>query len=148
MNGVQALQQFINQSPWGELAVLDSLQRWIGRKLGADGFLIIDDTGFPKQGEHSVCVARQSMGTFGKIASCQVAVALLLTTGRDVVGLDATLHLPDVWCQDPLRCRKAGILEAIGYEPKWQLALSMVRRAKGNGLGGVVLAGILFETVT
>jgi SRSO17 transposase len=54
----QALQQFINQSPWDEQAVLDDLHAWIGRRFGTDRFLIIDDTGFPKQGEHSVGVAR------------------------------------------------------------------------------------------
>lgn len=144
----QTLQQFINQSPWDEQAVLDALQDWIGRKLASDGFLIIDDTGFPKQGDNSVGVARQYTGTLGKIASCQVAVTLQLATGRDVVGLDDKLYLPEAWCRDSERCRTAGIPETVGYEPKWQLALGMLRRAKHNGLGGVVLADSLFGTVT
>ena len=54
----QALQQFLNQSPWDEQLVLDGLQTWIARQFGSEGFLIIDDTGFPKQGQHSVGVAR------------------------------------------------------------------------------------------
>src|SRR5476649_1540736 len=83
----QALQQFINQSPWDEQAVLDGLQAWIGRRFGTDGFLILDDTGFPKQGTHSVGVARQYTGTLGKVGSCQVAVTLQWATGREVVGL-------------------------------------------------------------
>jgi SRSO17 transposase len=144
----QALQQFINQSRWDEQTVLDSLQRWIGRELGIDGLLIIDDTGFPKQGEHSVGVARQYTGTLGKIANGQVAVTLPLATGRDVVGIDAQLYLPEAWCDDRARCRKAGIPDTVGYEPKWQLALKMIQRAKSNGLGGVVLADSLFGTVT
>jgi SRSO17 transposase len=144
----QALQQFINQSAWDEQAVLDSLQGWIGRELGADGFLIIDDTGFPKQGEHSVGVARQYTGTLGKVTNCQVAVTLQLATGRDVVGIDSKLYLPEGWCNDRERCRKAGIPETTSYQPKWQLALTMLRRAKSNGLGGVVLADSLFGTVT
>jgi SRSO17 transposase len=144
----QALQQFINQSPWDEQTVLDSLQGWIGRELGVDGFLIIDDTGFPKQGEHSVGVARQYTGTLGKIANCQVAVTLQLATGRDVVGIDTQLYLPEAWCDDRERCRRAGIPDTVGYEPKWQLALKMIQRAKSNGLGGVVLADSLFGTVT
>lgn len=114
--------------------MLDALQDWIGRKLGSDGFLIIDDTGFPKQGDNSVGVARQYTGTLGKIASCQVAVTLQLATGRDVVGLDAKLYLSEAWCRDSERCRTAGIPETVGYEPKWQLALGMLRRAKNNGL--------------
>lgn len=144
----QALQQFINQSAWDEQAVLDSLQRWIGRQLGADGFLIIDDTGFPKQGEYSVGVARQYTGTLGKVANCQVAVTLQLATGRDVVGVDARLYLPEAWCSDRQRCQKAGIPESVTYQAKWQMALAMLRRAKNNGLGGVVLADSLFGTVT
>src|ERR1700733_6401696 len=50
----QALQQFLNQSPWDERKVLDGLQSWIARQFGRDGYLIIDDTGFPKQGHHPV----------------------------------------------------------------------------------------------
>jgi SRSO17 transposase len=144
----QALQQFINQSAWDEQAVIDALQGWIGRELGAEGYLIIDDTGFPKQGEHSVGVARQYTGTLGKIANCQVAVTLQLATGRDVVGIDTKLYLPETWCKDRERCHKACIPESVSYQAKWQLALAMLRRAKSNGLSGVVLADSLFGTVT
>lgn len=144
----QALQQFINQSPWDEQAVLDGLQAWIGRRLGADGYLILDDTGFPKQGKHSVAVARQYTGTLGKVASCQVAVTLQLATGREVVGLDAKLYLPEAWSQDRERCQKAGLPQDVRYQPKWQLALAMLKRARSNGFSGVVLADSLFGSVT
>ena len=66
----QALQQFINQSPWDEQAVLEGLQRWIGGKFGTEGYLILDDTGFPKQGTSSVGVASN---TRGRSARSQVA---------------------------------------------------------------------------
>ena len=144
----QALQQFINQSPWDEQAVLDGLQIWIGRQFGTDGYLILDDTGFPKQGVQSVGVARQYTGTLGKVASCQVAVTLQLATGQAVVGLDARLYLPQSWTEDRQRLAKAGVPDTIGYQPKWQLALAMLRRAQANGLGGIVLADSLFGTVT
>src|SRR5271165_2839440 len=144
----QALQQFINQSPWDEQAVLDGLQIWIGRQFGTDGYLILDDTGFPKQGVQSVGVARQYTGTLGKVASCQVAVTLQLATGQAVVGLDAQLYLPQSWTEDRQRLAKAGVPDTIGYQPKWQLALAMLRRAQANGLGGIVLADSLFGTVT
>ena len=144
----QALQQFINQSPWDEQAVLDGLQVWIGRRFGTDGFLILDDTGFPKQGTHSVGVARQYTGTLGKVASCQVAVTLQFATPREVVGLDARLYLPQSWADDPRRLQKSGVPEDVGYQPKWQLALAMLRRAQANGLGGIVLADSAFGTVT
>ncbi len=99
----QALQQFLNQSPWDEQAALDGLQRWISRKFGTQGYLILDDTGFPKQGKHSVGVARQYTGTLGKVASCQTAVTLQMATSREVVGLDARLYLPQSWVDDPER---------------------------------------------
>lgn len=144
----QALQQFINQSPWDEQAVLDSLQSWVGRRFGVDGYLILDDTGFPKQGQHSVGVARQYTGTLGKVASCQVAVTLQMATGREVLGLDARLYLPQAWAEDRERCEKSGIPAGVAYQPKWQLALAMLRRAHANGLSGTVLADSLFGTVT
>src|SRR6188472_3063721 len=136
----QALQQFLNQSPWDEQEVLHDLHAWIGRRFGRDGFLIIDDTGFPKQGEHSVGVARQYTGTLGKVASCQVAVTLQFATAAHVVALDARLYLPEAWTGDRERLANAGVPDTVDYQPKWQLALAMVRRAVANGLTGVVLA--------
>jgi SRSO17 transposase len=144
----QALQQFLNQSPWNEQDVLDRLQTWIAEQFGSGGALIIDDTGFPKQGEHSVGVARQYTGTLGKVASCQVAVTLQLATGHEVVGLDAQLYLPESWAEDGDRLAKAGVPGEVGYRPKWQMALTMVRRAAAHGFDGVVLADSLFGTVT
>lgn len=144
----QALQQFLNQSSWDEQAILDSLHAWMAKRFGTAGALIIDDTGFPKQGEHSVGVARQYTGTLGKVASCQVAVTLQLATGTEVVALDAKLYLPQSWTADRDRLAKAGVPDAVGYQPKWQMALTMVRRAVANGFRGVVLADSLFGTVT
>ena len=144
----QALQQFINQSPWDEQQLLDGLQVWTGQQFGSAGFLILDDTGFPKQGDQSVGVARQYTGTLGKVGSCQVAVTLQFATNRAVVGIDARLYLPQVWTDDVDRCRAAGIPESVGYQPKWQMALAMIRRARANGLSGIILADSLFGSVT
>ena len=144
----QALQQFLNQSPWDEQAVLDGLQTWIAKRFGTDGVLILDDTGFPKQGEHSVGVARQYTGTLGKVASCQVAVTLQFATATQVVALDARLYLPEGWAADRDRMAKAGVPDGVGYRPKWEIALDMVRRAAAQGFTGVVLADSLFGTVT
>lgn len=144
----QSLQQFVNQSPWDDQAVLDSLQAWIAKRFGTDGYLIIDDTGFPKQGTRSVGVARQYTGTLGKVASCQVAVTLQLATDREVAGLDARLYLPQAWTDDRERCEQAGVPNGVSYEPKWQLALAMLQRAHLHGFHGPVLADSLFGTVT
>ncbi len=144
----QSLQQLVNQSPWDKRPVRDRLARWVARRAGRGGFLIVDDTGFPKQGKHSVGVARQYSGTLGKVGNCQVAVTLYHATDEVGYGIDAELYLPQVWTQDRTRCAAAGVPADVGHRPKWQLALEMLRRAKTNGLGDVVLADSLFGSVT
>jgi SRSO17 transposase len=144
----QALQQFLNQSPWDGQGVLDNLQTWVATRFGTAGVLIIDDTGFPKQGSRSVGVARQYTGTLGKVASCQVAVTLQFATPMQVVALDARLYLPEAWAADGDRMARAGVPDGVGYRPKWEIALDMVRRAAAHGFAGVVLADSLFGTVT
>jgi len=158
----QALQQFVGQSTWPADAVRDRLQRWLAargrRRRAADTeMLILDDTGFPKQGTASVGVARQYTGTLGKVAGCQVAVTLQharqpaadTAAGGEVFCVDARLYLPEKgWCDDRRRMGRAGVPADVGYQPKWRIALDMLRRARANGLGGVVLADSLFGTVT
>jgi SRSO17 transposase len=144
----QALQQFISQSPWNERAVRDRLARWVAPQLGVGGFLILDDTGFPKQGRHSVGVARQYSGTLGKVGNCQVAVTLHAANPRVHFGVDAELYLPESWTQDRARLATAGVPASMGYQPKWRLGLQMLQRARANGLSGIVLADSLFGSVT
>ena len=145
----QGLQQFVNQSPWDERPARDRLARHLAGVLGPGGFLIVDDTGFPKQGTHSVGVARQYSGSLGKVGNCQVAVTLQYATDREVVALDADLYLPEKsWGDAPERLRAAGVPEGIGYRPKWQVALALLRRAQANGLTGVVLADSAYGEVT
>src|SRR6201987_1602305 len=126
---MQALQQFVGQSPWAWEPVRRLLAQRMEQELRPAAAWIIDDTGFPKQGRHSVGVARQYTGTLGKIASCQVAVTLQLATEGEVLGLDARLYLPQAWAADRERCEKSGIPPEVTYQPKWRLALDMLRRA-------------------
>jgi len=144
----QALQQFVNQSPWDERPVRDRLARHVAASLPPGGFLILDDTGFPKQGDRSVGVARQYSGTLGKVGNCQVAVTLQYATGREVCCLDAALYLPEAWAGDRARCAAAGVPAGVGYAPKWRLALGLLARAKANGLAGTVLADSAYGDAT
>ena len=145
----QGLQQFLSQSPWDERPVRDQLAQHLCAVLDADGSLILDDTGFPKQGAHSVGVARQYSGTLGKIGNCQIGVTLQYATEREVVCLDADLYLPEEpWGNDSGRLAAAGVPEEIGYRPKWQLGLTLLGRAKANGFTGVVLADSAYGDVT
>src|SRR5262245_37395725 len=93
----QALQQFINQSPWQDRPVRDRLTQRAVAAVGTGGLVLVDDTGFPKQGRHSVGVARQYSGTLGKVGNCQVAVTLQYATEQEVFALDADLYLPEEW---------------------------------------------------
>jgi len=136
----QTLQQFVNQSPWDDRPVRDRLTHRVLATVGVGGWVIVDDTGFPKQGQHSVGVARQYTGTLGKVANCQVAVTLQYATEQEVFALDAALFLPPEWGNDPQRLAAASVPADIGHRPKWQLALSLLDRAKANGLSGIVLA--------
>src|SRR3954451_7228505 len=144
----QALQQLINQSPWNDRELRDRLTQRILGEVGVGGAVILDDTGFPKQGQCSVGVARQYTGTLGKIGSCQVAVTLQYATEHAVFCLDAELYLPQEWCDDRERCDKAGVPAEIGFRPKWQMALELLRKAKAKGVSGPVLADSAYGDVT
>jgi SRSO17 transposase len=101
---------------------------------------IIDDTGFPKQGKHSVGVQRQYSGTLGKTGNCQVAVSLTIATSSAHVPIDFALYLPECWTGDPARRVEARIPEDVVFQTKLELAITMIRRAQQNGVPpGVVL---------
>jgi SRSO17 transposase len=144
----QALQQFLNQSPWDDRPVRDRLARRVVAAVGTGGFVVVDDTGFPKQGTHSVGVARQYSGTLGKVGNCQVAVTLQYATAREVFAIDAQLYLPEEWGCDRDRLDAAGVPRDLGYRPKWQIALTLLEQAKANGLSGVVLADSAYGDAT
>jgi SRSO17 transposase len=94
------------------------------------GILILDETSFPKSGPHSVGVARQYCGGLGKVANCQVAVTAAFWTGQRAWPMGALLYLPDAWTTDPTRRAAAGIPPAVGFQEKWRLALTLVRRTR------------------
>jgi len=85
---VQALQQFVNQSPWSSEKVRASLARKVEREFVPEAYWLIDEVSFPKQGKHSVGVARQYCGALGKTANCQVTVTLDLGTEESSTPLD------------------------------------------------------------
>ena len=102
---------------------------------------IVDDTGFLKQGRHSVGVQRQYTGSAGKVTNCQLGVSLVVATRSDQVPVDFALYLPKAWTGDRARRAEARIPAEVGFATKPELALQMIRRALKAGLPrGVVLA--------
>ena len=106
-----------------------------------NGVLVLDETGFLKQGEHSAGVARQYRGTAGTIENCQIGVLLGDARVLDQVLRDRERDLPAAWTQDRERCRQAGIPEDRGVAPKSQLACHMRARAFAAGVPAPWLTG-------
>lgn len=129
----QAMQQFVSQSTWPFEPVRKRLAQFMEPLLPGEGVWIVDKTGFPKKGEHSVGVARQYCGTLGKVGNCQVAVSLHYATPAGSLPLNFRLYLPEEWVNDLEGCRKVGIPEdqiQYKYKPKWQIALDLIDEAR------------------
>jgi SRSO17 transposase len=139
----QSLHHVVAQSDWSDAAVLGAVREYVrpALKLAQGSYWIIDDTGFPKKGKHSVGVARQYCGQLGKQDNCQVAVSLSLASAEGSVPIAWRLYLPQEWASDPERRKKAYVPAEIEFATKPQIALEQIREAKAAGVPvGVVLA--------
>jgi SRSO17 transposase len=122
----QSLLHFISQGGWSDGKVLGKVREMVVPEMERHGPIeawIIDDTGFPKQGKHSVGVARQYCGRLGKQDNCQVAVMLSLANHHASLPVAYRLYLPKEWANDEARCRKAGVPDDIGFMTKPEIAL-------------------------
>lgn len=144
---VQALRQFVNQSPWAWAPLQAALTTLMLDRLLPEAVLILDETSFPKQGTHSVGVARQYCGALGKTANCQVAVSVHLGTDTACLPLTWGLYLPQAWIDDPVRRTAARVPATVTYATKAQLALDALDRVRSWGVGArVVLADAGYGT--
>jgi SRSO17 transposase len=121
----QALQQFVNQSPWDPVPVRRRLAQRMTTAIGPAAW-VIDDTAFPKFGRWSVGVAPQYCGALGKVANCQVGVSVHAVTDQASCPIDWRLFLPPEWDDDLERRRKAHVPDHERHRPKWQLALELL----------------------
>ncbi len=112
---VQSMQQFVGQSPWEWLEVWARLGKRMTAELEPDSAWVVDDTGFPKQGEDSVGVDRQYSGTLGKTGNCQVAVSLHHVGEQGNAVLGWRLYLPESWTKDSARRQAAGVPEEVVF---------------------------------
>jgi SRSO17 transposase len=147
----QNLQQFVNQSPWDPAPLLTAYRaRMAAAFEAADGIIVLDDTSFPKQGRHSVGVARQYCGALGKRANCQVAVSLHYASRRGDYPLALRLYLPEAWAGDPARLDRARVpAPERAFAEKWRIALDLLDAIRAEGLPhAVVVADAGYGVVT
>ncbi len=139
----QSLLHFVGEGRWSDEKVLAQVRQMVLPQMQRHGPIeawIIDDTSFPKQGRHSVGVARQYCGQLGKEDNCQVAVSLSIATGDASLPVAYRLYLPQEWAQDGDRLRKAGVPADIGFKTKHEIALEQLQWACAAGLPrGVVV---------
>jgi SRSO17 transposase len=133
----QSFQHFITDAPWRAEQVWRRLREVIPDRQGV---LILDGTSFPKQGTHSVGVARQYCGALGKIANCQVAVTAALWTGVRAWMVGAHLYLPEAWLTPDQR-QRVRIPATMRFQEKWRLALTLLRQVRASGITVTAVLG-------
>src|SRR5256885_3768131 len=151
----QRLQQFITSSTWDYVAVRRNIGRWFAASQPVEA-LVVDDTGFAKDGTASPCVARQYSGTLGKVGNCQIGVSVHLVNEHASCAADWRLFWPESWddaklddpaaaARAPPRRERAGIPREVRHARKWRPALEMIdemtRPDRWDGLGQITPAG-------
>jgi SRSO17 transposase len=139
----QKMLHFVANSPWSDERVLAKVCEMVVPEIERHGPIkvwIIDDTSFPKQGQHSVGVKHQYCGQLGKQANCQVAVTLSIANHHASLPIAYRLYLPKEWTEDAERRKKTRVPEEIEFKTKPQIALDQLRAACAAGVPrGVVL---------
>ena len=136
----QSLQQFIADSPWDPGLVVRAVAERVAPEIDIEAW-VLDDTGFPKDGKRSPGVKRQYSGTLGKIGNCQIGVSVHAVGARGTVPLGWALYLPEDWCQDRERRRKAKIPAEIEFQTKSELGVGLIEQAAGWEIAAAPVLG-------
>jgi SRSO17 transposase len=140
----QSLHHLVAKAPWSDGALLEEVRSQVlpaMQKRGPVAAWIVDDTGFPKKGRHSVGVTRQYCGQVGKQENCRIAVSLSVATWDSSLPIAYRLYLPRDWAEDTGRREKAEVPEEAEFQTKPEIALDQIRAAAAAQLArGVVLA--------
>ena len=126
----QSMQQFVADSPWDSALVVKAVAERVAPEIDVEAW-VLDDTGFPKDGKDSPGVKRQYSGTLGKTGSCQIGASVHAVGARGTVPLGWALYLPEDWCADQQRRRRAKIPEEVVFKTKSELGVELVERASG-----------------
>src|SRR6266498_4504154 len=127
---VRAAQQFLGAGAWEDEGILEHRERLVGKDVGeTDGVLIVDGSGFPKKGEHSVGVARQYCGAVGKIANCQAGVFVVYASRKGYTFVDRRLYMPEAWFDEghAQKRERYGVPEKLAFQTEPELGLAMVQ---------------------
>ncbi len=124
----QSMQQFVADSPWDPALVVRAVAERVAPEIGVEAW-VLDDTGFPKDGKGSPGVKRQYSGTLGKRGNCQIGVSVHAVGGRGTVPLGWALYLPEEWCTDEQRRRKAKIPDEVAFKTKPELGVQLIECA-------------------
>jgi len=148
----QSLHHLVAKAPWSDETLLDEVRNHAlpaMQKQGPVVAWIVDDTGFPKKGKHSVGVARQYCGQVGKQENCRVAVSLSVATWNSSLPIAYRLYLPKEWAADAERREKTEVPEEMEFQTKPDIALDQIRAAvAAEVVRGVVLADAAYGTNT
>jgi len=132
---VRSLQEFMAIHRWDQGAVRGRVQDLVmDRHASPNAIGIVDETSFAKKGDKTAGVQRQYCGATGKTDNCTVAVNLGYVTKDFHALVDSDLYLPEGWLADRDRCREAGIPDSVGYRPKWQIAVDLLKRSVDHGV--------------
>jgi SRSO17 transposase len=133
----QSMHHFVANAPWDDAAVMRVARGWVLEQMERHGPVaawVVDDTGLPKKGQHSVGVARQYCGVLGKQENCQVVVSVSLANEAVSVPVAYQLYLPEAWARDAKRRRGTAVPREVMFRTKWHIALDQVTRLQADGL--------------
>ena len=148
----QSLHHLVAKAPWSDEVLLEQVRTYVlptMQKQGAVEAWIVDDTGFPKKGKHSVGVARQYCGQVGKQDNCRVAVSLSVATWSSSLPIAYRLYLPKEWAEDAERRDKTEVPQEVEFKTKPEIALDQIRAAAAANVPlGVILADAAYGVNT
>jgi SRSO17 transposase len=130
----QKLQQFVTDSPWEEQEIWRRIAREVIPSLEPIEAWVVDETGWLKQGEHSVGVSAQYCGAVGKKANCQVSVEVVVSNGWVAAPVAGRLYLPQGWAEDAARRAKTGVPATVEFQTKLEIALDLLRQTLVYGV--------------
>ena len=143
----QSLQQLLTSSPWSDEALWRAIRQEVVPHLEPLEAWVVDETGWVKQGTHSVGVSHQYCGAVGKQANCQVSMEVVVSDGWVAAPIAGRLYLPQSWAEDPGRRAEVGVPAEVSFQTKPELTLDLVRQAQADGVPAAPLLAMPYTGI-